>query len=298
MSEKILCAVDGSAQRRAVARVAAALSGALSQDLVYVHATEDPSSLPPGAIAARERARNRRLDGAREQVRLAARDAGPPGAQTEARLGDAADEVLEAAEEHEATCIVVGCRGLGSLRSLLSPSVSDEVLRRSSRPVVMVPPGLAGDSSRALAGKSVVCGVDDSEKGEWATETAVAIARALRLELVLVHLPRPAIGVTGALGPRPVPAGGALVDEPPAALVKAGRAAANHVRSVTAHVVPGPAHEALARCAAEEEAALVVVGRDGSRAGRSLARRLGRDLTVPVMSVGPGVEALRAHGEA
>lgn len=60
----------------------------------------------------------------------------------ETRRGAPADELRNAAEEHDALLIVVGTRGEG-LRTvvsrLLEPSVSHAVIGRQSRPVLVVP---------------------------------------------------------------------------------------------------------------------------------------------------------------
>lgn len=53
-------------------------------------------------------------------------------------LTNPADAIVAAANEHGATAIVVGSRGLRGLRSKLLGSTSSEVLRKAGRPVVIV----------------------------------------------------------------------------------------------------------------------------------------------------------------
>lgn len=53
--------------------------------------------------------------------------------------GRAADVVLEAAKEHDASFIVIGCQGWGRLEKLRLGSVSKKVAARTDRPLVLVP---------------------------------------------------------------------------------------------------------------------------------------------------------------
>jgi nucleotide-binding universal stress UspA family protein len=67
----------------------------------------------------------------------------------EARYGDPAGQLADAAAEHDALLIVVGSRGEGfrrALARLVDPSVSHGVIQRQHRPVLVVPvphPGAA-----------------------------------------------------------------------------------------------------------------------------------------------------------
>jgi nucleotide-binding universal stress UspA family protein len=62
--------------------------------------------------------------------------AGP--AEWSVERGHPADRLVELAAEHEAALLVVGCHGA---RSSLLGSISADVSRRASCPVVVVPPG-------------------------------------------------------------------------------------------------------------------------------------------------------------
>lgn len=59
--------------------------------------------------------------------------------ETVAREADAAELILEAAQEHGAFMIVVGTHGRTGLRRLLMGSVAEAVLRGADRPVLVVP---------------------------------------------------------------------------------------------------------------------------------------------------------------
>lgn len=54
--------------------------------------------------------------------------------------------ILELGDELDARVVVIGARGLGALRSMLLGSVSREVVQHARRPVLVVPPAVAGAS--------------------------------------------------------------------------------------------------------------------------------------------------------
>ncbi|MDH3345803.1 MAG: universal stress protein, partial [Kiritimatiellaceae bacterium] len=61
-------------------------------------------------------------------------------AQSMLLKGDAADLILEKAEEVKADMIVMGSHGHGMLRKVLTGSVTEAVLRKASCGVLIIPP--------------------------------------------------------------------------------------------------------------------------------------------------------------
>ena len=57
--------------------------------------------------------------------------------------GDAREVLEQAAEAHGASLLVVGTRGLGTVRGLVLGSVAGYVTRYSTRPIAVVPPSTA-----------------------------------------------------------------------------------------------------------------------------------------------------------
>ena len=98
------------------------------------------------------------------------------------REGSAARVLCSEAERNGADLVVVGSRGLGSVRSALAGSVSAGCAHRSPVPVVIVPADAGGAAEHGV----VVVGVDGSD----ASNAAVAFADAWMPEdslLLLVH---------------------------------------------------------------------------------------------------------------
>jgi len=127
MVGSIICGVDESASAQGAALVARRLSRNLGLRLVFVRVVEAGSS-------------SEKLGGAAESLeRLAS--ASPTvdsGSQCLVEVGHPADRLVAAAEDADASMIVVGSHGP---RSSLLGSVSAEVSRRAPCPVVVVPPG-------------------------------------------------------------------------------------------------------------------------------------------------------------
>ena len=54
-------------------------------------------------------------------------------------MGHTAEQIVRLAEEFEAELVMIGSHGHGSLHHLLMGSVTEDLLRRSTRPVIVVP---------------------------------------------------------------------------------------------------------------------------------------------------------------
>jgi nucleotide-binding universal stress UspA family protein len=63
----------------------------------------------------------------------------PPGTTIEVAFGDAAEAIVMAADDIGADLIVVGSHEKGFLERLFRGSVSEEVVRKAPRPVLVVP---------------------------------------------------------------------------------------------------------------------------------------------------------------
>lgn len=77
--------------------------------------------------------------GASEGAERTAREAGVADAEPLSALGSPADAILRLAEERDVHLIVVGSHHRGWLERLLSPPVSEQLVRRASCAVLVVP---------------------------------------------------------------------------------------------------------------------------------------------------------------
>jgi len=99
-----------------------------------------------------------------------------------------ADEVLVQARLLDADVIVLGSHGRSGFEQLLLGSTADRILRKSERPVLVVP-AHAGEDRRPLVMpfKRILCPVDFAESSIRAFEYALQLAQEADAQLTLLH---------------------------------------------------------------------------------------------------------------
>jgi nucleotide-binding universal stress UspA family protein len=148
---KIVLATDGSEDANHAARTATDLAQKTSSELhvVYVGgegvyetplvdlATLEPTWIAreyPDLVSNLERTERELLDNEIEQVQAA----GGMVAQAHLRMGEAAPEIVDLAEEIGAGLIVMGSTGQGGIKRALLGSVSESVVKHAHCPVLVV----------------------------------------------------------------------------------------------------------------------------------------------------------------
>lgn len=145
---QVLVAVDGSGQALAACLAAVEIAACFDANVTVLHvAVPQPrSALETSATAARQAEDRARANG--ETVLDEARAVAPSGLPftTELLFGDPADVICRRADDLEADLVVVGSRGLGKLNRLLLGSVSQSIVSRTRRSVLVVRPDESGDA--------------------------------------------------------------------------------------------------------------------------------------------------------
>jgi nucleotide-binding universal stress UspA family protein len=139
----ILVATDGSEPARRAVAVALELARETGDDVCFVTVWRElhgDFGLPYAKLLAPDIADIER-DWARDTLAAAAAEAEAAGVQAEtiARHGKPAAEISAVAAELGVRMIVVGSSGWGPIEGMLLGSVSSEVIRRSTCPVLVVP---------------------------------------------------------------------------------------------------------------------------------------------------------------
>ena len=155
----ILMATDGSEDSTLALRAATDIANAAGLALHLVLAWQEPTHSRSGATTEKSGPERAARELLRRQARLA-RAAGATVAGEHLRKGNPAQEITDLAEEIGAGMVVVGSRGLGALKRLVLGSVSKDVVRAASRPVLVVrgewPPSriVVGDDLSEAAGRA------------------------------------------------------------------------------------------------------------------------------------------------
>ncbi|GAB2922508.1 universal stress protein [Streptomyces heilongjiangensis] len=270
MVRYVIAGVDGSTESLAAAHWAAREALRRGTQLRLVHAWEwhprPPASVPLGT--GQRAWAEQTLEEAARSVRAA-----HPGLGIEGRLVREAPVAALLDATDEAELLVLGSRGLSGLAGFVVGSVSQRVVARSTRPMVLVrsgegaagehlpaPDGVSPDEVPELPYRDVVLALDVSHPCDELIEFAFAAARLRGTGLRVIHAYRvpTAYAVDDTRDPVPETA---LLAERGRAVVAALRpwSAKFPEVAVAETVVQGRAAGALVD--ASSDASLVVVGR-------------------------------------
>jgi nucleotide-binding universal stress UspA family protein len=258
----VVCGLDDSEHAPVVLAAAAGLADRLRLPLTVVHS---PS---PEIFAIGERRRDLLWDAERSMARLI----GDRDVELVVQPGPPAG-LLRAALLRGAALGVVGSHGRGPIRGALIGSVSAELARSASCPVVVVPPGAGIPEHHEEP--SIVCRVDISADGLQTLRAAAWITAALGGS-------RLAVNVRDRAARR---GGTSVLAQIEHELDDLGLEAAIRVET-------GDPIDQLHRVADDQGATLIVVGAHGARRLRSwpaggLSARLIAEARRPVMVVSP-----------
>jgi nucleotide-binding universal stress UspA family protein len=167
LPERILLATDGSEGAARATRAALDLAGMGDAELHVVHVWHDVRGFAHDFVKRELRRRGQEvLDGEVEKIRAAG------GEVAGAHLcgGRTSNQVIALGGEIGAGLLVVGSRGLGTVRRILMGSQSEEIVHHAQVPVLV----LAEDS---WPPERIVVGEDFSDDARKAGELAAAIGR-------------------------------------------------------------------------------------------------------------------------
>jgi nucleotide-binding universal stress UspA family protein len=288
----VLCPVDFSEFSRHALDHAAAIAGWYEARLTILHVFQNRPAmdLPPMILEDRER---ECLVGRLHELVAPL----PRNLPLELSVREASDihrEILAQAESVRADLLVIGSHGRSGVDRLLLGSVAEKVIRRTRRPVMVVParaPDVPPDAPVHF--ERILCAVDFSDGSKRALEYAINMAEEADARLTVLHV----IEVPPELQTNPLSADfdvARLRAVAEAASLRRLRelipAAAGGYCTVESGVREGAAHREILKEAVERAADLIVMGVRGRGAidllvfGSNTAR-VTRTAVCPVLIV-------------
>jgi nucleotide-binding universal stress UspA family protein len=176
---KILLATDGSEDARRATEASADLAGKSGSELHVVHVWHDVPGFAHAFVKRELRRQGQEiLD---EQVQKIEASGGTV-TRAHLRGGRTSDEVIELSEELGVGLLVVGSRGLGTVRRILIGSHSEEIVHHARVPVLVVRRG-----ESAWPPSRVIIGEDFSDDARKAGELAASIGALYGSQVLLVY---------------------------------------------------------------------------------------------------------------
>jgi len=214
--------------------------------------------------------------------------------ETVLREGPMVQGILEEARTRGADLIVMGTHGRGGFERLVLGSVAEKVLRKAACPVLTVPPHSTAAPPPAPAFVTIVCPIDFSPSSLHALRYALSLAQESGGRLLLAHVFDQPVD-------RPVPRG-----HGPDLSAARRQAEEQALRELQAAVPEearewctcqemtrmGRPHEEIVTLAAEQHAAVIVMGVHGRHSVEhalfgSTANQVLRHATCPVLTIRP-----------
>jgi nucleotide-binding universal stress UspA family protein len=187
---KMLLATDGSESSEVAVRAAVALSKRLDSEVHVIYVAHEHPYLHAYYDRRHQEEEERlRREGQRKlgEYRDDVRKAGGAIAESYLRVGEAANEIVELAEEIGVDLVVLGSRGHGPMRRALMGSVSMGVLRHAHCSVLIVRRHGGSEQEReSLVGKILVA-IDGSEGASAAARVAMEIAKSTGSEVHVAY---------------------------------------------------------------------------------------------------------------
>lgn len=192
---RILCPVDFSDASRRALDYAVVLARWYESQVTVLHVAAItplapiapyPGTMPPDLVGLTEAARQQ-LQADLERFVQAERAAGVP---IEAKIaeGDAAREILRAAEALPADLIVMGTHGRSGFDRWLLGSVTEKVIRKTTAPMLTVPPHMPDAVPVGPGFKRILCPIDFSPASKTALTYATSLAQEADAHLMLIHV--------------------------------------------------------------------------------------------------------------
>lgn len=185
MYKRILVPLDGSALSERVLPIAKLLSSALnaSIELVLViapQAEEVPEEF--SALAGKDAD-----DYLQMTIESLAKEIDMASLSYSVQLGHPASLIIERAESHQETLILMSSHGYSGVQRLLLGSVAGKVVQAARTPVLLVPANARNPEGDLVEFERMIVPLDGSKLAECVLPHAIDLCQALGLELILIR---------------------------------------------------------------------------------------------------------------
>jgi nucleotide-binding universal stress UspA family protein len=136
--KRIVVAVDTSPHADVVVKSAAELASLVGADVSMVTVIDTVSIPAEGEVLTLEDSERNAVNHHRYLIEKHFTNASSILIESVILYGDAADKICEVAEKVHADLVVIGSRGLSKIQSVLLGSVSEKVIKKCSRSVLVV----------------------------------------------------------------------------------------------------------------------------------------------------------------
>lgn len=192
MNGSILVPLDGSLLAEQALPYAVSLAQHTNNSLFLLRSVDQPrSSIPlaPGTTLTVDEQLEIIQDDARTYLQHVVETLGDidVAVATTVVVGAPVENIVETAEEREVACVVMATHGRGGIVRWALGSVTDRVLRLSSRPLLIIRPHISQerDVEPPPDIRRILTPLDDSRLAEQALEYAIPLATAYDAELFL-----------------------------------------------------------------------------------------------------------------
>ena len=192
--KQVLCAIDFSEPSDRVVGYAAAFARWYEADLMVLHVAGALEREMAGLGPTRSGrtlvgpSHDQVADDLRRSIALLGAGAGALDAYVAVREGDPVTVILEEAAGVHADLLVLGTHGRSGFNRLSVGSVSEQLVRKASCPVLTVPPYATSVPSDAMLLKRILCPLDFSPSSKLSLQYALSLAREANGSLTVLHV--------------------------------------------------------------------------------------------------------------
>jgi nucleotide-binding universal stress UspA family protein len=177
--KRILLATDGSEDAARATEAASDLASKSGAELHVVHVWQDVRGFAHNFVKRELRRQGQEvLDGQLEKIRTA----GGEVAKAHLRMGRTSNQIIALGNEIGAGLLVVGSRGLGTVRRILMGSQSEEIVHHAQVPVLVI-----RGAEDFWPPARIVIGEDFSDDARKAGELVAAIGKLYGAQGLLVY---------------------------------------------------------------------------------------------------------------